>query len=76
LINAQLGRKTDPESPVCATTLVADVGLSSLALAELFIDVEELVGYEIDPAALAQSNTVADIARIVNDLAPATAGRT
>lgn len=54
-----------------AETILEDLGLSSLAVTEVFFKLEDKVGFELDPAAAADVRTIGDLVTVINDLAAA-----
>lgn len=54
--------------PVTADGLIADLGLDSVSVAELFVVLEETLDIAIEPAEVMQARTFADLQALVKRL--------
>lgn len=68
IIRRQLKGKAR-QADLTADTGLEDLGLSSLAVTEVFFKLEEKVGFELDPAAAADVRTIGEMVSVINRLA-------
>ena len=66
LIRKQLGRKFPKGTAIGPDSELEELGLSSLDQTEVFFEVEELVGMELDPTAGSDVNTIGELVAAVN----------
>lgn len=69
LIRKQLKKKLPADARLEADTELGPVGLSSLDVTEVLFGIEERVGFELDPNAVAHVKTIGDLVEVVNRLA-------
>lgn len=68
LVAAQLGKRCPAGARFDADTSMEAVGLSSLDVTEIYFEIEERVGIELDPAAASDVKTIGDLVAVVNGL--------
>jgi acyl carrier protein len=68
LVAAQLGRKLPHRTILGADTELEAVGLSSLDITEIYFQIEERVGVELDPGAASGVKTIGDLVAVVDEL--------
>lgn len=68
LVAAQLGRKLPHRTLLDGDTNLEAVGLSSLDITEIYFQIEERVGVELDPAAASGVETIGDLVAVVDEL--------
>ena len=68
LIRKQLGRKFPKGATIGPDSELEELGLSSLDQTEVFFEVEELVGMELDPTAGADVTTIGELVAVVNGM--------
>lgn len=67
-VAAQLGKRRPAGAQFDADTSMEAVGLSSLDVTEIYFEIEERVGIELDPAAASDVKTIGDLVDVVNGL--------
>jgi acyl carrier protein len=67
-VAAQLGKRRPAGARFDADTSMEAVGLSSLDVTEIYFEIEERVGLELDPAAASDVKTIGDLVSVVNGL--------
>lgn len=63
-IEITLERRRGRGSAVTPDTRLEDLGLSSLDYAEVFLSIQEIVGFELDPESAGEVECVRDLARL------------
>lgn len=68
-LNAALRQVSDRDiPPITADGLIADLGLDSVSIAELFVVLEETLDVDIDPDEVMNARTFADLQVLVRRL--------
>ena len=68
LIRKQLGAKLPDDAQLGPHTELEDLGISSLDQAEVFFQVEETVGMELDATEAADVTTLGEFVSVLNEL--------
>lgn len=68
LVAASLGRKLPHRTLLDADANLEAVGLSSLDVTEIYFQIEERVGVELDPGAASGVETIGDLVDVVDEL--------
>lgn len=68
IIRRQLKGRARRQAVLTAEISLEDLGLSSLAVTEVFFKLEEKVGFELDPGAAADVKTIGDLLTVINQL--------
>lgn len=71
LITAQLGRKLPEGTVFTAESDFEELGLSSIDFTEIFVAIEERLGFDLDPAEAADVKTIGELLEVVNRLVAA-----
>ncbi len=66
-IRAQLKGKLRPEQAIDESTVLEDLGLSSLQISEIVFELEEDYGVEFDEAKAAEAKTLGDLVALANE---------
>jgi acyl carrier protein len=67
-VAARLGKRLPAGTVLDGTTNLETIGLSSLDLTEIYFQIEETVGVELDPAEASNVRTIGDLVEVVNRL--------
>lgn len=65
IIRSKLGARR-AQQEISASSKLDDLGMSSLEIADVFLALEDLVGYELDATAAADVQTVEELVAAVN----------
>lgn len=67
-VAARLGKRLPAGMVLDGNTDLETTGLSSLDVTEIYFQIEEQVGVELDPAAASNVKTIGDLVELVNEL--------